>query len=199
MRESSLNHFHFPVSFGTILLSWNSDDLLTRIEWSENRLAVWQKVRVPAPIVELVDRFRTYFYQGEPVGLVPWDLLDKTDWTEFQRDVYRVIAEIPHGETRTYGWVAERMGKRMASRAVGQALRKNPLPILLPCHRVLSSTSIGGFMGVSDPSRSELQLKRKLMSLEEEYCNPVFSFIGPGFGQSWQGTGWKSYGRVGGR
>jgi methylated-DNA-[protein]-cysteine S-methyltransferase len=175
----SLNYFYFPVSLGSLLFCWNSQGLLSRIEWSENRLALYQKVTVPTHISELIDRIRGYFYQGEPIGVIPWELLDQSDWSDFQKKVYRTLTKIPHGETRTYGWVAERMGKSTASRAVGQALRKNPLPILIPCHRVLSSTSLGGFMGAIDPSQAELKLKRKLMSLEEEYQSPVFSFLSP--------------------
>jgi methylated-DNA-[protein]-cysteine S-methyltransferase len=175
-----LNHFHFPVSFGTILVSWNSQGLLSHIEWSQGRLAVWQRVRVPAALADLIDQIRGYFYQGEPIGIVPWDQLDQSDWTDFQKEVYQVISRIPHGETRTYGWVATHLGKISASRAVGQALKKNPLPILIPCHRVLSATSMGGFMGVVDPSQPELQLKYRLMKLEEEYRSPLFSFLTPG-------------------
>jgi methylated-DNA-[protein]-cysteine S-methyltransferase len=172
-----LNQFHFPVGFGTLLVSWNSDELLTRIIWAENRLAVWQRARIPSSLLDLVECLYAYFYDGKPLGEIPWDKLDQSCWSDFQKQVYRAIAAIPHGETRTYGWVAARIGKAASSRAVGQALKKNPFPILIPCHRVFASTSMGGFMGVVDPSRVELQLKKKLISLEEEYRNPVFSFI----------------------
>jgi methylated-DNA-[protein]-cysteine S-methyltransferase len=172
-----LNYFYFPVSFGTILVAWNSQGLLNRIEWSENRLAFYQRVRIPPALCDLIDRIRGYFYQGEPIGKIPWDQIDQSEWTSFQREVYFTIAQIPHGETRTYGWVAKRIGRYAASRAVGQALRKNPLPILIPCHRILSPNSLGGFMGVVDPRQPELQLKRKLMTLEEQYQSPVFSFL----------------------
>jgi methylated-DNA-[protein]-cysteine S-methyltransferase len=174
-----LNHFYFPVRFGTVLISWNSEGLVSRIEWAENRLAIWQRVRVFPEMVDLIDRIRDYFYRGEPVGPIPWDRIDQGGWSSFQRDVYRTIGDIPHGETRTYGWVASRLGNASASRAVGQALKKNPLPILIPCHRVLASASIGGFMGTADPSQPELKLKRTLMAMEEEYCNPIFSFLNP--------------------
>jgi methylated-DNA-[protein]-cysteine S-methyltransferase len=144
-------------------------------------------VTVPDALAGLVDRIRGYFYDGEPLGAIPWDRLDQGGWSSFQKDVYLTIAMIPHGETRTYGWVASRLGNSSASRAVGQALRKNPLPILIPCHRVLSSTSLGGFMGSSDPLHLAVQLKRYLMMLEEEYRSPLFSFLpsglpaGPGY------------------
>jgi methylated-DNA-[protein]-cysteine S-methyltransferase len=172
-----LNHFHFPVSFGTILISWSAQGILNRIEWSEGRLAIHYPVRVPQRISDLSDQIRGFFYQGEPLGPVPWDLIDQSDWSDFKREVYHIISSIPHGETRTYGWVAKRLGNSAASRAVGQALKRNPLPILIPCHRILGDHSVGGFMGTKDPSHPQLQLKRRLLQLEENYQSPVFSFL----------------------
>ena len=170
-------------------MSWNSQGLLSRIEWSENRLALLHKVSVPAVLADLIDRIRGYFYLGEPIGNIPWEQIDQSGWSGFQKQVYWTISQIPHGETRTYGWVAAKLGNLAASRAVGQALKKNPLPILIPCHRVLSTNSIGGFMGISDPTQPEIQLKRRLMLLEERYQSPVFSFLSPG-------AGWIGYEKV---
>ncbi len=92
--------------------------------------------------------------------------------------VYRAISQIPHGETRTYAWVAKRVGQGLATRAVGQALRKNPLPILIPCHRVVSSGTLGGFMGAVDPDEPEMRLKRWLIEVESSWLNPSFGFLG---------------------
>lgn len=80
--------------------------------------------------------------------------------TEFERKVWLSLREIPHGSTRTYKWVARRVGRPLAMRAVGQALGKNPLPIVLPCHRVIASDgTLGGF--APGP-----EIKRKLLNLE---------------------------------
>ncbi|MBI5639092.1 MAG: methylated-DNA--[protein]-cysteine S-methyltransferase [Nitrospirae bacterium] len=66
--------------------------------------------------------------------------------TEFERGVWEALREIPYGETRSYKWLAERTGHPHASRAVGNALGKNPIPIIFPCHRVIESDgSIGGY------------------------------------------------------
>lgn len=85
------------------------------------------------------------------------------DWSSlkpFQRRVLETAKQIPFGETRSYGWIAERIGKPRAARAVGQALRANPIPIILPCHRVIGSDGkLGGYAG-------GLALKRKLLTLE---------------------------------
>lgn len=67
------------------------------------------------------------------LGRLPVDL---TDLTEFQQAVLRKTLEIPPGQLRPYGWVAREIGKPGATRAVGSALNKNPVPVLVPCHRV---------------------------------------------------------------
>ncbi len=71
-----------------------------------------------------------------------------TGWaTEFQRDVWSATSKIPYGETRRYGQIALQIGRPGSARAVGNALGKNPLPLIVPCHRVLSSSGMGGFSG----------------------------------------------------
>lgn len=80
--------------------------------------------------------------------------------TEFERQVWLALAEIPYGETRSYKWMAERVGRPGGARAVGQALKKNPLPILLPCHRVIESD---GKLGGYSPGQ---EIKRRLLQME---------------------------------
>ncbi len=66
--------------------------------------------------------------------------------TDFEKAVYRAILGIPRGEVRSYGWVAEKIGRPKACRAVGNALNRNPYAPTVPCHRVIRSDgSIGGF------------------------------------------------------
>jgi O-6-methylguanine DNA methyltransferase len=78
--------------------------------------------------------------------------------TEFERAVLLKAREIPRGEVRTYGWIAAQIGHPLAVRAVGSALRKNPVPILIPCHRVVRSDGhIGEYaLGGSDNKRAIL-------------------------------------------
>ncbi len=88
------------------------------------------------------------------------DELDLSTATPFQRQVWEKTRLIPYGETRSYSWVAEQIGKPGAARAVGQALGRNPLPIIIPCHRVVASDGkLCGFAG-------GLGMKRRLLSLE---------------------------------
>ncbi len=83
--------------------------------------------------------------------------------TDFEKKVWQLTATIPYGETRTYKWIAERLNKPKSVRAVGQALKKNPLPLIIPCHRVIQSDGdLGGYS-------SGVDIKRRL--LEMEYYN----------------------------
>jgi len=80
--------------------------------------------------------------------------------TDFMRAVWRGCRQIPYGKTRSYGWLAARIGRPNASRAVGAALGANPLPLIVPCHRVVRGNgSLGGFAG-------GLPLKQRLLDLE---------------------------------
>jgi methylated-DNA-[protein]-cysteine S-methyltransferase len=93
----------------------------------------------------------------------------KVDWTRlsgFTRKALQVCAKIPYGKTLSYGEVAERAGSPGGARAVGQAMSKNPFPIVVPCHRVLASGGrIGGFSG-------GLHFKRALLDLEGADAKP---------------------------
>lgn len=80
--------------------------------------------------------------------------------TSFARKVYRIVSAIPIGETRSYQWVARKAGRPGACRAVGQILKNNPWPVIIPCHRVVASDGTpGGYV-------FGLQKKRALLDLE---------------------------------
>jgi len=93
--------------------------------------------------------------------------------TEFQLRVWRALREIPYGQTISYGELARRIGKPSASRAVGLANGANPLPVIVPCHRVIGADgSLTGFGG-------GLPIKRRLLALEDagmEASSPQESF-----------------------
>jgi O-6-methylguanine DNA methyltransferase len=85
---------------------------------------------------------------------------DLRSLTGFERSVLMKTLEIPRGEVRTYAWVAREIGHPRAVRAVGTALRRNPVPILIPCHRVVRSDGLGNYAG-GHPDR-----KREILSYE---------------------------------
>lgn len=86
----------------------------------------------------------------------------KKNLTSFEWKVLKATLQIPFGETRSYQWVAKKIGKPKAVRAVGQALKKNPYPIMIPCHRVIKSDgSLGGYAGQYTPRKKELLRKEK--------------------------------------
>lgn len=85
--------------------------------------------------------------------------------TGFEREVWLALLDIPYGQTRSYKWLSEKVGRPLASRAVGQALSRNPLPIVLPCHRVIESDGrIGGYS-------SGVEIKRRLLDMEYYYSS----------------------------
>ena len=88
--------------------------------------------------------------------------LDTRGLTDFQRAVLRAAARIPYGQTASYGEIARRLRRPQAARAVGQALGANPLPLVIPCHRVLGA---GGALGGYSAARG-VAVKRWLLRLE---------------------------------
>ena len=89
-----------------------------------------------------------------------FDLPLQFDGTEFQVSVLKALQDIPYGETVSYGEIARRIGKPKAVRAVGAANGRNPLPIVLPCHRVIgSSGDLTGFGGGLDTKEALLRLE----------------------------------------
>ena len=83
-----------------------------------------------------------------------------TQGTPFQKKVWSLIEEIPFGETRTYGTLAKQLGNSNLARAVGNACNRNPVALLIPCHRVVGKNSLGGFAGGSEIKEQLLKLER---------------------------------------
>lgn len=109
-------------------------------------------------LADLKARLLAYF-RGEAVSFDD-QRLDTRMGTEFQQRVWRATQAIPRGQTRTYGELARLVGSAGAARAVGQAMARNPWPIVVPCHRVLGHGGrLTGFGG-------GLEMKRRLLLLE---------------------------------
>ncbi|MCR4321953.1 MAG: methylated-DNA--[protein]-cysteine S-methyltransferase [Candidatus Brocadiaceae bacterium] len=99
------------------------------------------------------------YFQGKQVD---FDFpLDLSSGTTFQKMVWEKLREIPYGESRSYKWVAEQIKHPLAARAVGMANNKNPLPPVIPCHRVIGSN--GSLTGYA----SGLHIKKYLIEMEK--------------------------------
>jgi len=110
---------------------------------------------VPPVLKETATQLEEYFAGERSEFELPMEL----DGTDFQRQVWTELSRIPYGETISYGELARRVGRPNGSRAVGQANGRNPIPIIIPCHRVLASNGIGGYGG-------GLKVKRALLAVE---------------------------------
>lgn len=129
-------------------------------------LLTWLERKVPAADVTREDgslgdsaRLINGFFDGEPLPPVEVDLYG----TPFQRRVWEAVLAIPYGETRSYAEIARTIGYPLASRAVGAANAVNPLPFIVPCHRVIGADgSIKGFPGGIVTRRMLLELEGAL-------------------------------------
>ena len=98
----------------------------------------------PPPIAEIIERLRKHL-EGEAQDLRDI-VVDLTGADDFARQVYEAAREIPAGQTRTYGEIARALGQPREAQAVGQALGKNPIALIIPCHRVVAAGGKpGGF------------------------------------------------------
>jgi len=141
------------VTFGAATEGTAIDWLFDGTETSRNAA----RSALDSELSSAADLLRRYF-NGEPVDFALDVNLEVG--TAFQKNTWQVAARIPYGEIRSYGWIAEEIGKPKAARAVGRAMGANLLPIIVPCHRVLRSNGgLGGYSG-------GLQWKERLLALE---------------------------------
>lgn len=109
------------------------------------------------------------FIQDYFKGMIPKKRprLDFSGLTGFQREVLKAVNKIGYGETRSYSWVAHRIGRSRAVRAAAHAVAQNPLPLFIPCHRVIGKDgSLRGFSGVGGihTKKAMLALESKIMA-----------------------------------
>ena len=125
----------------------------------------WIRDEAGAPFAEVKAQLRAYF-EGR---LTKFDLPLAPQGTEFQLRVWRELRGIPYGETISYAELARRIGQPQASRAVGHANARNPISIIVPCHRVIGAdNSLTGYAG-------GLERKRKLLAHEAGARTPLFA------------------------
>lgn len=150
-----VNFFKYETEIGPLLIG-ESGGAVSHVLFNEEKLspgAVLKETpfirKVHGQIVEYLEGKRREF-----------DLPLAPQGTEFQMKVWKALLEIPYGETRSYGQLAAAIGNPRAARAVGMANNRNPISIIVPCHRVIGAG--GGLTGYG----GGLPLKEKLLKLE---------------------------------
>jgi methylated-DNA-[protein]-cysteine S-methyltransferase len=167
----------FDTAIGTCAIAWNDRGIAgvqlpgsspdaTRSQMRK-RFAGFQESDPTEATRDAVDRM-TALMAGKPSDMSPIPL-DMGGVPDFNRRVYDVTCAIAPGQTLTYGEVAARIGEPGAAQSVGQALGANPVPIIVPCHRVLAAGGkVGGF---SAPGG--ISTKRKMLAIEADAAGPA--------------------------
>jgi methylated-DNA-[protein]-cysteine S-methyltransferase len=159
----------FPTAIGECAVAWNRrgiaalrlPDADARHDWAARQFPTASETTPPDAVRRAVDAIARLL-DGHPVDL-SHVVVDLDDVPAFHRRVYEAARAIRPGETCSYGELAARIGSPGAARAVGQALGRNPVPVIVPCHRVLAADGrIGGF---SAPGGAAT--KRRLLAIEQ--------------------------------
>jgi methylated-DNA-[protein]-cysteine S-methyltransferase len=149
-------YLHTPI--GELLLA-GADDALSMIGFPQNtrrRDPEPDWIYNEAPLQQVCTQLNEYFAGERKVFDIPLQL----NGTEFQISVLEALLQIPYGETASYGEIARRIGRPRAMRAVGAANGRNPIPIIVPCHRVIGATGdLTGFGGGLDTKEALLRLE----------------------------------------
>lgn len=147
----------FDTPLGRMGLGSEWGDAITRLFFPDDLPSLI--VEHMTPLLSAGKRQLLEYFAGERTA---FDLPLAAAGTSFQKSVWAALSGIPYGETRTYRDIAVSVGNPGAARAVGNACRRNPIPVLIPCHRVVGwDGSLTGFGG-------GLALKKKLLAVEEE-------------------------------
>lgn len=150
--EEIMMHAAMDSPLGTVLLT-EENGCLTAVKFVGNQPAFCDD----SPVLRAAIRQLTEYFSG---SRRVFDLPLAPHGTPFQRRCWAELQKIPYGQTISYGEEACRLGKPTACRAVGGANGRNPIPVIIPCHRVIAADgSLGGFSG-------GLDIKRKLLAIE---------------------------------
>jgi len=144
-----------------ILPGWSREKILNYVKDNYSGAKPGQEP-APTAIKNAIEFVANYFLRKKQKYRAKLDL---SSLSEFQKQVFSVVSRIKPGETRSYSWVAIQVGKPNATRAVAQALAHNPVPLFIPCHRVIGKD--GSARGFSAPGG--VTLKKYLLKLETEF------------------------------
>jgi methylated-DNA-[protein]-cysteine S-methyltransferase len=141
---------------GLCLITWPSESFDTLQTWVEKHIPDALFIQDQEQLTVYVQQLQEYLEGTRTTFTLPFDLRG----TVFQTSVWKALAQIPYGETRSYSDIAEAVGSPAAVRAVGTANGSNPVPIVIPCHRVIGkNAALTGFRG-------GLNVKEQLLQLE---------------------------------
>lgn len=146
--------YQYETAIGAVVIV-AKEDAITEILFSGKKAidCLWEET----PLLKQGAKQLQEYFDGQRKV---FDLPIEPEGTAFQRSVWNALVTIPYGETRTYGQIAAQIGNPKASRAIGQANHNNPIPILIPCHRVIGADgSLTGYGG-------GLDIKKQLLELE---------------------------------
>ncbi|MFI3319949.1 MAG: methylated-DNA--[protein]-cysteine S-methyltransferase [Rikenellaceae bacterium] len=148
----------YQTALGKIKIGYK-DEHITLIAFTNSSDCLGED-SAPCKLTDLVAEQINHYLQG---NLKTFDLPISIEGTEFQKRVWHALLDIPYGETRSYKEIATAIGDPKASRAVGMANNRNPLLLVIPCHRVIGANgSLTGYAG-------GLEIKRALLQLETEH------------------------------
>lgn len=164
--------FLFKTDFDSVAIVWFSKNKIVKIKEiviTSPKFSAEQRVVVKYPdasfstcekVTQLTEKIKNYCHgKNEEFSL---DIFDFSQIQKFRKDVYFALFKTKRGETLSYGELALISGYPKAARAVGTAMKNNPFPFVIPCHRVIKSDgSLGGFFGAEE-------MKKKLIEMEKD-------------------------------
>ena len=144
----------FMSPIGEIGLLKENDNLI-KVSFTDTAFKYLDVINSPNEFKEVITQLNEYFYEGRNKFEIQYTFLSTT----FRSRVYKEMIKIAYGTTLSYSDLATKVGKPRAFRAVGTVCGKNPLPIIIPCHRVKGKSSLGGFTGGLDIKKFLLRLE----------------------------------------
>lgn len=151
------NIFSYETDIGRINIVENNNAII-EIYFGENEISNDIEIKETSLIKKTIKQLEEYFMGKRKA----FDISIFSEGTEFQKKVWNELINIPYGETRSYGEIAKRVNNPKGARAIGMANNKNPISIIIPCHRVIgASGKLVGYGG-------GLDIKEKLLKLEKE-------------------------------
>lgn len=151
------NSFYYDTKIGRIQIEENGE-AITKIDYIQKDIEVVDGKETEL-LIKAIKQLNEYFEGKRSI----FDLPLAPEGTEFQKKVWNALKEIPFGETKSYSEIARIIGNEKASRAVGMANNKNPIMIVIPCHRVIGANGkLVGYAG-------GLEVKEMLLNLEKNY------------------------------